>query len=144
MNNDKISPITDDMIDGYKTIIHKNLIRMRAAKGYKQADIADLLRMTASGYGDYERRRCPESHILLALANLYDIPVSNFFLDVDENGAVINENIVKGAFNNPIEKIANSVLDIAKNTNSSYNDRLLRLEARIAELERLIYSGKSN
>ena len=139
MNNAPKNPVTADELAYYKGIIAKNLLKMRSNHRLTQAMIGEHLGLTASGYGDYERGRVPEAHILYALAIYYDVPVAVFFADWDSKGKPINAQMLRNPMDEPIADIADGLKAIAENVSGF--DKLRLLEERIAKLEAIIISN---
>lgn len=136
MSNGPKTPVTSDEYSYYKNIVAKNLNRVRTKYGKTQANIADYLGLTPSGYGDYERGRAPEVDKLYALAAYYEISVSEFFIDYDNKGNPLNAEMLKDPTDKPMINLADSIKAIADSMNSLAN--LRQLEERIARLEALV------
>lgn len=140
MSNDPKKQVTSDEYNYYKSIVAKNLLRLRTKHKKTQANIADYLGLTPSGYGDYERGRAPEAHSLYALAVYYEVSVSEFFIDYDNKGNALNAEMLKDPTDKPMINLADSIKAIADSMNSLAN--LRQLEERIARLE--TWTGKMN
>ncbi len=128
-------PVSPDDFLKYGRIISLNLIKLRAESGARQSDIADYLGLTNSGYGDYERKRCPDAATLMLLALYYEVPVSSFFVEYDKNGNITNRELVRGAETDTLAELAEGLNVLAENMSSSTNDRLDEFEKRINQLE---------
>ena len=131
-NNEEITKVSPEDLRYYSGIISKNLFKIRSQVRLTQQQVASFLGLTSSGYGDYERHRAPESHVLYALAEFYGVSIAAFFVDMDTKGEVLNPERVKGAIENPMEGIAEGLKVIAGNVAS---DRVEELEKRVMALE---------
>lgn len=128
-------PVNEDDSLAYGRIVSLNLLRIRTLKRLTQSEVAEYLGMTTSGYGDYERKRCPDAATLMLLAILYDVPVSSFYVQFDKNGNVVNKDLVRGAEADSLAELAEGLNMLAENMSSNTNDRLEDFERRIKQLE---------
>lgn len=136
--------LSKDQMEYYRQVIIRNLLRVRSLKKRTQAQVASYLGITTSGYGDYERHRCPESSVLFALAAYYNIPVASFYVEYDDNGrAEVNE-IIKGALPDHFAAIADGLQTLASNVANDATNRIKELEGRMRSIELFIAQLKQN
>lgn len=128
-------PVDPDDFLKYGRIISLNLLRLRAERNVRQSELGEYLGLTNSGYGDYERKRCPDAATLMLLAKYYDIPVASFFVEYDKNGNIINKELVRGAETDSLAELAEGLNLLAENMSSNTNERLEEFEKRIKQLE---------
>jgi len=128
-------PVDPDDFMKYGRIVSLNLLRLRAERNVRQSELAEYLGLTNSGYGDYERKRCPDAATLMLLAKYYDISVASFYVEFDKNGNIVNKEMVRGADTDSLADLAEGLNLLAENMNSTQNERLDELEKRIRQLE---------
>lgn len=144
MSEETTHELSRDDMDYYRQVIIRNLLRVRSSKKKTQAQIATYLGITTSGYGDYERHRCPESSVLLALAAYYNIPVASFFLEYDDNGRVQVNEIIKGALPDHFAAIADGLQTLAGSVAKDAAGRIKDIEERLRSVELFIAQLKRN
>lgn len=142
--SEETQELSKDDMDYYRQVIIRNLLRVRSLKKRTQAQVATYLGITTSGYGDYERHRCPESSVLFALAAYYNIPVASFFLEYDDNGRVQVNEIIKGALPDHFAAIADGLQTLAGSVAKDAAGRIKDLEERLRSVELFIAQLKRN
>ena len=142
--SDETPVISKDEMEHYYSVLSRNMLRIRAMRKLTQAQVASYLGITPSGYGDYERHRCPDAVTIIALANWYNIPVASFFVEYDENGKVSNEPIIKSAMPDHFAAIAEGLQTLAGNMAQQSADRLKDLEQRLRSVELFMDQLKRN
>lgn len=142
--SDDTPTITKEEMDGLYGVISRNMLRIRAVRKQTQQQVANFLGITASGYGDYERHRCPDAATIFALAQYYSIPVASFFVEYDEDGRVSNEPIIKSAVADSFAAIAEGLQVLAGNMSQTTSERLKELDQRLRAVEVVIAQIKGN
>ena len=138
MSEETHEAIGKDDMEYYRQVIIRNLLRVRASKKMTQSQVAQFLGITTSGYGDYERHRCPEASVLLALSYFYNIPVASFFTEYDDNGKPVVNEVIKGALPDHFAAIADGLQTLAGSVAKDAAGRIKDIEERLRSVELFI------
>lgn len=80
----KKSNVIKDADEQVKTLLQKNIISLRKAKGLTQQQLAEVLGIGRETYSNYECRTLPPQYLIYTLAKIYNVTPDVFYKeDVD-------------------------------------------------------------